>query len=516
MKTNIFKKLLVVALIGSFASCTDDFLDVDKRGLTEQEEFYQTDAQALSAVVAAYDILQSMYAKDWNCAWLLKEAIGGQISQPDDDQDQYYRLSVFEHTAENSAIQEVFNEAYYGIYRANKVIEKVEPDTDAKKMVVGEARFLRALFYFDLVNLFGKVPLVTSELSSSEYAQPSAEIADIWSLIETDLTEAVAALPVKSDIIATYGAPHAFRASKGAARALLGKAYLYQEKYDEAAAQFKAVIDSEEYGLVEDFADVLRKETEFGEESLFEISYSTEEGHTWSNNTFPWGNGRGQENNIHWQLAGPRGDGYFEPGSTGLIAGWGHGYPRPNVWNSYAEKDSIRRNATVMSEEQLIDLGGDMRSEGELHKPNYGFIRLKYGTWASETNMETQAELNYGTNIRLIRYADVLLLAAEAYHLASSAEYTDDDAREFINLVRDRVEFDPLEASDDIMEAVRYERNAELAFEGHRFFDLKRWELAADSLGQFGYQSKHEYLPIPQAEIDINPELDQNPAWTGG
>ncbi len=512
MKKNIFQKFLILlAIITLSNACTDSFLEVDKRGLTDEADFYKTDDQALAAVVSAYDMLQSMYAKDWTSAWFLKVTPGGEISNPDDDQPHYYELMTFTHTAENSVISAVFREIYFGIYRANKVLERVEPDSDVKTIVRAEAKFLRALYYFDLVTLWGEVPLVTTVLAGGEYAQPKNSVTEIWAQIESDLSEASQDLLLRSEMISRFGNAHLFRATKGAAQALLGKAYLFQEKYDLASAQFESVIASGEYDLVDDFSTILKKETEFGIESLFEISYSTEEGHTWANGTFPWGNGRRQENMIHWQLAGPRGDGYFNGGTTGLINGWGFAYPTQSIYDAFKAEDLVRRQASIMSEAELIAKGGSMRFNGELHRANPGFIRLKYGTWLSETNEATQAELNYGTNIRLIRYADVLLMAAEAYH--KSSQYTDAQALTELNKVRVRADLTPLSEFSIAMEDIRYERTAELAFEGHRFLDLVRWGLASEVLGAKGYQARHRYLPIPQFELDINPNLEQNPDW---
>lgn len=168
--------------------------------------------------------------------------------------------------------------------------------------------------------MFGQGPLILNELAPSEYSQPFANAATIYAQIEKDLNEAIASLPEKSQ----YAEADKFRASKGAAQALLGKALLYQKKYAESAAAFETLINSGVYALQADFSTLFLKESEFGIESIFEVSWTTTSGYDWG--TFQWGGNRAMENNITWQLTGPRGD-YFVAGSTGLIGGWGFNYP---------------------------------------------------------------------------------------------------------------------------------------------------------------------------------------------
>lgn len=514
MKKIYLKLIVLLALIYYLTACTKDFLEVDQRGLTSQDNYYKTDDEALAAVVSAYDILQSLWAEDWQSLWMVKELPAHEITSGiKGDQSNYDDLVNYKYTSENVPVGAVYKNLYYGIYRANKVIEKVEPNTEAKKIIIAEAKCLRSYYYFELVTLFGASPLVTKELTPDEYGQPPSTVADIWAQIEKDLKEAIPDMILKSELISKYGATHAFRVNKGTAQALLGKAYLYQEKYTDAVTQFEAVIALEgtEYDLETSFSRILRKDTEFGIESLFEISYSTEEGHTWANGTFPWGNGRGQENNIHWQLCGPRFE-WFNGGTSGLLGGWGFAYPTKEIYDVFASNDTVRRKASIMSEAEVIAFGGSMRdTDGKLYAADTnGLVRLKYGTWADETDITTQPELNYGTNIRLIRYADVLLMAAEAYHKSGD----DNAALVELNKVRSRVNL-PAETATGtaLFDAIVYERQVELAFEGHRFTDLVRWNLADDVLGTYGYKEHHATYPIPQAALDVNKNLKPTPGY---
>ncbi len=513
MKTKILSKILIVfTAFVIISSCSEDFLTIDKTGGIPQDEYYQTDDQAFAAVISAYDMLQALWAQDWKCMWMVKELPSGEINcggSNSSDQPPYQQLAKFLYGPSNEPISAVYETSYFGIYRANKVIEKVTGDTDGKKIVIAEAKVLRAYYYFELVTMFGKVPLVTTELKASEYAQPPAEISAIWTQIETDLKEAIPDLLVKSALIDKYGEEHAFRVTKGTAQALLGKAYLYQQKYADAVTQFNAVIQSHEYTLVKDFSQILKKETEFGSESLFEISYATDQGNQWSN--FVWGNGRRQENNIHWQLCGPRGDGYFEPGNTGLINGWGFAYPTQAIYDAFTADDTIRRRASIMSETELQAKGGDYRLDGELPYDCDGFVRLKYGTWASETDLKAQPEVNYGTNIRLIRMADVYLMAAEANYMSDGNETA---AHAALDSITTRAKIAPITTSGaQLLADIKHQRMVELAFEGHHFADLIRWGDAAAVLGSKGYLAKHALYPIPQKELDLNKNMVQSDLW---
>jgi hypothetical protein len=418
--------------------------------------------------------------------------------------------------------------SYWGIYRANLIIENVKPESDVKKRSIAEAKTLRALYYFDLVTLWGKVPLVTATAKTpSEYNNPRAETSAIWAQIEKDLNEAIADLPLRSQ----YSSKDLCRVSKGFAQALLGKSLLFQQKYGDAAKIFQIVIDSKEYELNTDYSQILRLSSEFGKESLFEISYSSDKNYDWNN--FQWGNnGRNSENNIHWELCGPRGDGYFSGGKTGMIAGWGFCYPTKKIYDAFVNaNDSVRKKSSVMSESDLISFGGKLRNADAGNAMPWGcegYIRLKYGSWASESLTGSSiTELNYGTNYRIMRYADVLLMAAEAYNKSGD----DLNARLCINKVRARVkQADLTESGDALFQKIVIERQLELAFEGVRFQDLKRWGLAKSTLanngtliptgkGDYltvdgaGFKDKNMLLPIPEQEISVNPLSSQNTGY---
>jgi hypothetical protein len=498
-----FKIFSALVIIFSLSACKKDFLDVDPKGKAAVSTFYKTDEDATMAVMATYDILQWMYARDWNSAYMVKTlpsdeslAGGGDAG----DQPKYQELDIFTYSAGNEAIEAVYQSNYYGIYRANLVINNVIPETAYREQVIAEAKFLRAYFYFELVSMFGSVPLTLVELAPSEYQQPPAAVADIWAQIETDLQDAIAGLPLKSQ----YGADDVMRASKGAAQTLLGKAYLFQEKWAAAAEVLDQVIASGEYQLSDDYSTLFLKDQELGVESIFEVMYNLSEGYDWG--TFQWGGNRSMESNIHWQLCGPRGD-YFNPGETDLVGGWGFNYPQMALYDAYvAAGDEYRRNNTVWSTTELEAVGGSWSNPDAWGWD--GCIRIKYGTRMSETNGDAVPEVNYGTNLRLLRYSDALLMAAEAKLRAGDAA----GALTEINKVRVRAQLEPLTAVtvDDII----LERQLELAFEGVRFLDLVRWGKAAEVLGPKGYvDGKHNLFPIPQDELTNNQFMVQNPGY---
>jgi hypothetical protein len=500
-----YKLLIALAITLVFSACSKDFLEVEPIGKMSVELFYQTDEDATKAIIATYDILQWMNARDWNSSYLVKtfpsdeSNVGGGDAG---DQPPYQELGGFTFGPSNAPITAVWQSNYFGIYRANLVLNNVKDDSDLKKQILAEAKFLRAYYYFEIVSMFGHGPLILDELAPSEYAQAFADAAAIYAQIEKDLNEAIAGLPLKSQ----YGADDKFRATKGTAQALLGKALLYQKKYTESAAAFTSVVESNEYALQADFSTLFLKESEFGVESIFEVSWVTTSGYDWG--TFQWGGNRAMENNITWQLTGPRGD-YFVAGTTGLIGGWGFNYPRQAAYDVFtAAGDNVRKGASILSLADLRAQGGDWTNESSWGWD--GCIRVKYGTRMDETNGENGAvpELNYGTNLRLIRYADVLLMLAEALHMAGN----DADAAMYLNQVRERAQLAPF--TGDIMQAIKTERQLELVFEGVRFLDLVRWGDAPAVLGQFGFVAgKHEVFPIPQDEMRNNSNAQQNPNY---
>lgn len=541
MKTKTFYIIFLIIPLLFLSGCKKDYLDTTPEGVITPEEFYKTDEDATRSVMACYNMLQAWYGSPWNTLWMLKTFAADEIYSAGNkagDQPAADEINQFRHGSNNAIVQGVYSMAYYVILRANNVIDKTLNESDYRKIVIAEAKAIRAYTYFELVTLWGTVPLVLHELKPGEYQQPNSTLSKLWEQIENDLKEAISTLPLKSNMKAA--GMDLCRFSKGTAQALLGKAYLYQKKYADAAIQFQNVIDSKEYGLLPDYSQVLRKSSEFGIESLFEISYSSDRNNS-GNTPNVWANpGRTALDNRIWQLCGPRGDQGFSPGNSGLNGGWGFAYPTFIIHEAYKKAgDSVRVHAAIMTESQLKALGGSYRnSEGNLPWGCTGLVRLKYGTWADETTPASIAavEYNYGTNVRVIRYADVLLMAAEAYNQSGE----DAKAYPLLALVRGRVSLGDNytgKTGNALLEVIKTERQLELSFEGSRFQDLVRWGDAATVLanqcktvptGKFkengerdftpeisgaGFKAYNVLFPFPLNETKSNPLIKQNDGY---
>jgi starch-binding outer membrane protein, SusD/RagB family len=538
MKTKTLYKLIVLISLVFFSGCSKDFLDTEPEGAITEDEFYKTDEDATRAIMACYNMLQSWYSTPWTTLWMLKTFAADEIYSAGSmlgDQAAADEINQFTYGANNDIIKEVYSIAYYVILRANKIIDQLPSDNDYKKAVIAEAKTIRAYTYFELTTLWGTVPLVTHELTAGNYEQPNSTLSALWAQIGQDLKDAITDLPLKSKMSDLD--MDASRVSKGTAQALLGKAYLYQEKYDSAIIQFNTVIESNEYSLLSDYTQILRESSEFGTESLFEISFSSDMNNTWSTPNIWAVPVRTAMDNRIIELCGPRGDAGFSGGNSGLIGGWGFAYPMLSIYNAYVEaNDTVRLRGDIMNEARLISLGGTYKaSDGNYPWGCTGLVRLKYGTWADETVDASvgQPELNYGTNTRVIRYADVLLMIAEAYNQSGD----DANARIMLNKVRSRVKESDIsaESGNDLFKIIKAERQRELSFEGSRFQDLIRWGDAATVLADqckqiptgklvndvlqymtisgAGFKSYNVLFPFPADEITSNSLLQQNTGY---
>lgn len=500
------KKILYGAICASlfFSTSCNDFLEVEPNNQLAVEDFYETDSDASQAIMSAYDVLQwheNIWGGGWSSPYMVRTlpSDDGQAggSGPG-DQPSYVVLDRMTFDATNAPIAAAWGTNYYGIYRCNLILNNVAPETDLKSRIIEEARALRAYFYFDLVSLFGDVPLITENLVPEEYNQSRTPKSEVYAFIESELNLAIERLPAKS----AYSMSDKFRMSKGTAQAVLGKALLYQEKWSESANIFDDMIASNEYGLEPDFRSVFTAEAELGAESVFEVVYINSNGYNWG--TYPWSTAA--ESNIHIQLMGARESAFT--GVDSLNNGWGFNYPSEKLWNAFmSEGDEARRKNTVMSEQEFLDAGGEISEENVFDYQ--GFLRRKYGAYSTETSAEGVYQVNYGTNWRLIRYADVLLMAAEAHFQAGN----EGQAKEELNKVRTRAQLSEITAGGtELFEAIVKERQLELALEGHRYLDLVRWGRAADEIEGFT-PNKHEVFPIPQNELLTASNMTQNPGY---
>ncbi|MGE4587581.1 MAG: RagB/SusD family nutrient uptake outer membrane protein [Mangrovibacterium sp.] len=508
----INKYQIMLGLIIILSSCNEDkFLDIDPTGRQTSDSYLKTDEEVKSAIVGVYNAMQNNFSNgSWASVFFIKNlpADDCMAGSSEGDQTGYQNIDDFAIQTDNAKLELIWSNFYKTISSANTIINKVDPDTESKKEMIAEAKAIRAYNYLELVTLFGGVPLMTENpTDEADYSLSRSAVTEVYAQIEKDFNEAIPDLSLKSE----YSAADKYRFSKGTAQAYLGKAYLYQKKYSDAATQFATVISSMEYDLEPDYADVWSVTTEFGQESLFEISYTAREAYDWG--TFPWGGGN--ESNIEVELQGPRSDLFDLTNSTlktTVLNGWGFNMPSAKIGHAFEEVgDQVRMTATLISAADFEATGGVIK-DPNAHDYE-GYMRLKYATKSAETSTTGIPDLNYSTNWRLLRYADVLLMAAEAYHFNNN----DPQALIEMNKVRERAELTDIQASDDIFAAIVKERQLELAFEGSRYWDLVRWGLAEQELGSLGYKSgKNELFPIPQNEIIANKSMDdsdQNPGY---
>jgi len=499
-------------------SCGDDFTDNAQVGAISDEQVTSTEAEAEKLIIGLYDKMKFTYSKDWHSAFLVKilpgddaNAGGGSATDqpPLQDIDGHTNIST-----ENGPINHVWTGFYAVIAHANLMIDRLENTGLANAdLLIGEAKFMRAWSYLELVTMFGDVPMRTTVVSSvDQFAVAKSPKEDIYVLIEEDLTDAISKLSDKG----AAGIQN-FRVTKGAAQGLMGKTLVHQAKYDQAVTFFSKLIANPLYDLEADVSDVWMQIADYGVESLFEIGFSSEGGYNWGGGRdIAWG-GR-NEGNLHVQLMGPRASENNGPGFdvTGLdvINGWGFNLPSAKLITAFDKAGDVeRRAATIASEADIIAAGGAVILGDEIWGYEGG-IRLKYATRTEDTDSVNAGALNYTTNFKIFRYAEVLLLAAEAYNKNGN----DGLALLELNKVRVRAGLAELSglAGDNLFEVIVDEKFLELAHEGQRFWDLVRWGKASEELAGSGYTPKNDLFPIPLSEINLNALINaenQNPGY---
>jgi hypothetical protein len=499
-----FKILSIVFTLLFLSSCKKwvEYDPHDDYVITEKD-YLRSEADYRAMVVGVYSPLQWLNQIVPVSDIISDDAVSGGESAADVMSLQ--QIDDFTHYPINSTITDLWQVSYEGVNRANYLHQYKEQNIQGdainfagKEALYGEVYFLRAYYYFTLVKMFGDVPLFTDRrltLSDSRKLQRSAK-ADVYRQIETDLTNAIAVLPT---VQSEKG-----RITKYAAQALLGKVYLYQNKYDNAATVLESVITSNAYSLVSDFGSIFLQSGENGPESVFEIQYSNGQG------TYDWGHVTRGQGNYAVQQCGIRG--LNGSGAMPYAPGWSTNLPTQNLANAYQAGDK-RKAVTVLDIEAYKTANPSFNITYQVAPyKNTGLYNQKFLPRKGETS--GQVELNYLNNQRTIRYADVLLMAAEANAKATAPNET--KARTYLNQVRRRAFGDLLHDSNAsgtaLYDAIINERRLELAMEGERFFDLVRTGKALSTLGTAGFKaSKHELFPIPQSEVDGG--LTQNPGY---
>ncbi len=481
-------KVTLAVLATFLGGCSASFLDKPPLGLETSASFFKTEEQAFQATNAVYNIL-----REWSVSVFSYIGITDIVSDDSDKgstpTDANFLLEVDDLTfdAGNVSFSTVWDGYYQGINRANLVIENVpliDMNVANRNRLVAEAKFLRAYFYFNLVRWFGDIPLVDRPLQSDEYYSKQRSSAnEIYAFIEQDLKDAAAVLPVQ------YGSADIGRATKGAAQGMLAKMYMTRGRWSEAALYADSVIKSGKYALYPNYAKLFTREGENSSESLFEIqtaAYTTE--------------GGGSQYN---EVQGVRG----EPN-----LGWGFNRPSDNLVSSYEAGDP-RRDATILYVGETLPDGSGV----VLDNPQIFNERYNQKAWVPQVVGISNG--NGQGNIRVLRYAEILLIYAEAQNELGQPQL----ALDAVNLVRKRARGNipnllrDLTVTDQTLlrERIWRERRSELALEQGRWFDLIRQGRAASvmqALGKNFVVGKHELFPIPQNEVDIA-VITQNPGY---
>lgn len=484
---NTIKNRIVFALalcIG--VACSDDFVEVTSEN-ESSDNYFNSEEDYQQALIGAYDLLQATYLNVMIGEIASDNTLAGGESA--NDVIGLQQIDDMQHTPVNQQLRDVWNWMFAGVNRANYILQyQDKTDFPGKNEVIGQARFLRAYYYFELVKFFGDVPLVVDKPLEfgDQFSVERTPKEEVYDQIEADLIFAAENLPATQE--------QAGRITSGAANALLGKAYLYQEQYAEAATALEKVINGP-YSLVDDYASIFEQEGENGPGSVFEIQYTDKEG-------AGFGCLQCSEGNVAVGFNGIRN--YNGPV---FDSGFSFNVPTQDAVDAF-ENGDIREDVAILDIESFAAQNGATYVEGYEHT---GYYNRKYLARKGDLNTGDQ-NLTNPNNYRSIRFADVLLMAAEANYLKSNSD--PEKAKMYLNRVRERAELDPVtENGADLLDAIYQERRVELLGEGHRFFDLVRTGRAAAEIE--GFQTgKNEVFPIPQIEIELaGNNWEQNPGY---
>ena len=482
-----FYSTFVVAALLVASSCSD-VIDRTPQGEYTLENFFQTEEQALQAVTGVYNQL-----RQWQTHVFAYIGMTDIVSDDSDKgslpSDGFFlqELDQFTYTTTNNGPANVWSGYYTGIFRSNLAIDRIptvpEMDEDLRSRLVGESKFLRAYFYFNIVRWFGDAPLILDPFPT-EFSIPRNDKEEIYAQIESDLRDAAAVLPV------SYSGVDVGRVTSGAATAMLAKVALTRGNFEMAAELSQQVINSGTYSLLPSFAQVFTEAGENSSESIFEVQAAA----------FEIGGGGSQYNEVQ----GVRGVNNL---------GWGFNRPSDDLIASFETGDP-RRDATILYVGEVLPDGSEVVQDN----PNIEGERYNQKAFVPD---HPGGNGNGPGNIRVFRYADLLLIAAEALNeIGQSAE-----ALPYLNQVRARARGNSPTAlphvtttdQGELRNVIYRERRSELALEQQRWFDLVRTGRAAEVMQPLRPNFRpgtNELFPIPQSEIDLSQgALTQNPGY---
>ncbi|PKG41085.1 RagB/SusD family nutrient uptake outer membrane protein [Psychroflexus sp. MES1-P1E] len=490
-----YNKCTLILIAFALVSCSDDFVDVDPPFQLTSETFFETEDDFRNALVGAYDLLQATYINVILGEIASDNANAGGESAT--DVVGWQQVDRMIHTPVNDDIDNVWDFNFAGVYRASYIIEnKDKIDFDGKEQIIAEVRFLRAYFNFELVKWFGPIPIKPEgrfELGE-ETSIPRASVEDVYAYIENDLNLAI---PNLSPQAVEVG-----RATKASAQALLGKVHLFQDEFGLAAAQLNEVVNSgfRLYGTVpeEDVLNLFEYEAENSAEAVFEIQYTGTEGAGFDCLQC-------SEGNVMVGFSGVRGyDGPL------YESGFGFNLPTQEMFDAFETSD-LRKELSILDiEAWAADTGAIFVIGNQDPQTGHtGYYNRKYIPRQNENLGD--ANLTQPNNYRAIRFADVLLMAAEALNRGSINDVL---ALDYVNQVRNRAGLPDINVSgSQLTDEIYRQRRLELVGEGHRFFDLVRTGRAAQQIEGFT-AGKNEVFPIPLEEIQFSQgNWEQNPNY---
>lgn len=562
MKT---KYILMCTLAGALGlvSC-NKLLDIEQHGVTAIEDFYKTDEQVESANAETYNIFRAQpngastlglgFYGSWEwCLLSVKENLsdncwaGGDTRNGNTDG---YQVSEYSFDSENPALEKYYTLLFNLVYRANLVLDNAqEGQSTAIDQYRAEAKVFRAYAYFELTTFWGVPPLVDHVLTPDEYKVSNATPEELWAFIEKDLTEAIGSgrLVEKTGVTDKT----TWRITKQFAQTMLGKAYLWQKKYDKAAEQFDAVVNSGKYRLMPasegKYGDMLHVECNFNSESMLQFNRvpdnNTSQGWAyWTNYFGPRGDMMEWNNAYNVGTETPAGQTAYDVFETTC---WGIQPPTQDLYDAFMKEEGpngYRFHETIRSYTTMQKEHGWRLKESALMVGDSVFM------WKTRMVKSDRMGLsrNRGHNWTLMRYAEVLLLGAEAHLMNGNTA----KATEYVNQVRERAQL-PLKGTVTL-DDLKIEKRLELCYEGTRTQDIWRWGDGPALLGKkgenapyfrvvydqndpgnpakdtkiieithpyasadaFGFKAgKSERLPFPKTECAANPNIQQNPGY---
>jgi len=476
------KKIFILFILaGTLYSCTK--LDEHPTSFIVKEQFYKTASDANAAVTAVYGSLisdpgeQPMYGREIN--FLADMTTDDLSAGPSAINPNVRALSSITYTATDDRLQVLWRQFYTGISRANVAIDNIPPiqmDTSVRNRLVRESKFLRALFYFDLVRLWGGVPLVLHDPTSTDLSSLKTNRSpapDVYKQIIADLKDA-------ESLPATYSGANIGRASAGAAKTLLLKVYLTQKDWPNAISIAQQIINGPYgYGLFTNYADVFNKATKNGKEHIFSAQFESN-------------GGIGNSSTL----------------MGAAFAGFGSNVPAdiPADSSVYKQFSSNDTRKAVTFYQTLVN-------------PSTGvtkvFPSFYFGKYVDRSVLLTPNQSSI--NFPILRYADVLLMYAEALNEAQGPGSV---AYSSINQVRNRANIGDLApglSQSDFRDSLYAERRREFVQEAQRWFDLARTGQLVQAVSKVSTKTnvstKNYLFPIPQSEISLNSQLTQNPGY---